>query len=181
MPVIPLPPNAPHQTMGHSYPNSSIPMPPKLSFPTSQQLHCFRHNLVNAKQSKYHKPQIKSNRAMDKEVWSIDSPFLLHIQLPIQNQNLSFPKIINSQYSSKLQSKQKKQLQKGPQTSKQSSKEKTNRNFLSEPSNKNEQQNLFPQQVSNTFYHPQLLSKKLHKFQTLNCKRIPILNLHYIF
>ena len=81
MPVIPLPPNAPHQTMGHSYPNSSIPMPPKLSFPTSQQLHCFRHNPVNAKQSKYHKPQIKSNRAMDKEVWSTDSSFLLHIQL----------------------------------------------------------------------------------------------------
>ena len=27
MQVIPLPPNAPHQTMGHSHPNSRIPMP----------------------------------------------------------------------------------------------------------------------------------------------------------
>ena len=95
--VISLSPNAPHQTMGHSNPNSVILMPPKLSLPTSQQLHhCFRHNPVNAKQSKHHRPQIKSNRALDKEVdyWF---PISFTHTTPIQNQNLLFPKIINSQ------------------------------------------------------------------------------------
>ena len=95
MPVIPLLSNAPHQTMGHNHPNSSIPMPPKLSLPTSQQLHHrFRHNPVNAKQSRHHKPQIKSKRAMDKEVvyWF---PISFTHTTPIQNQNLQFPKIIS--------------------------------------------------------------------------------------
>ena len=72
-------------------------MPPKLSLLTSQQLHhYFQYNPVNAKQSKHHRPQIKSNRAMDKEVvyWYLIS--FTHTT-PIQNQNLLFPKIINSQ------------------------------------------------------------------------------------
>ena len=69
MPVIPLPPNAPHQTMRDNHSNSTIPMPPKISMPTSQQLHHhLRHNLVHAEQGKHHRPQIKSKRAMDKEV-----------------------------------------------------------------------------------------------------------------
>ena len=110
MPVIPLLPNAPHQTMGHSHPNSSIPMPPKLSLPTSQKLHhCFQHNPVSAKQSKHHRPQIKSNRVMDKQVvyWFPISfthtttiqnfPISFTHTTPIQNQNLLFPKIISSQ------------------------------------------------------------------------------------
>ena len=75
---------------GHSHPNSSIPMPPKLSLPASQQLHhCFRHNPMNAKQSKHHRPQIKSKRTMDKEVvyWF---PISFTHSTPIQNQNLPF-------------------------------------------------------------------------------------------
>ena len=97
MPVIPLPPNAPHQTMGHSHLNSRIPMPPKLSLPTSQQFHhCFWHNPMNAKQSKHHRPQIKRNRAMDKEV-VYRFPISFTHTTPIQNLDLSFSKIINSQ------------------------------------------------------------------------------------
>ena len=80
MPVIPLLPNAPHQTMGHSHPNGRIPMPPKLSLPTSQQLHhCFRHNQwipikVNTIDHK--------SKAIEQWMrrWSTDFPFLLHIQ-----------------------------------------------------------------------------------------------------
>ena len=108
MPVIPLLPNAPHQTMGLSHPNGRILMPPKLSLPKSKQLHhCFRHNLVNAKQSKHHRPQIKSNRAMDKELvyWF---PISFTHTTRIQNQNLPFPKIINSQNNPQSCSSNKK-------------------------------------------------------------------------
>ena len=69
MPVIPLPPNAPHQTTRDNHPNSTILMPPRLSFPTIQQLHHHLwHNPVSAKQDKDHRPQIRSTGAMDKEV-----------------------------------------------------------------------------------------------------------------
>ena len=91
---------------GHSHPNSSIPMPPKLSLPASQQLHhCFRHNPMNAKQSKHHRPQIKSRGQWIRR-WSTDSPFLLHIQhqskikifhlhIQHQSQNLAVMKSFN--------------------------------------------------------------------------------------
>ena len=114
MPVIPLLPNAPHQTVRDSHPNSTIPMSPKLSLLASQQLlHHLRHNPMNAKQSKHHRPQIKSKGAMDKEVvyWF---PIPSTHTTPIQNQNLPFPKIINSQNIPKAAVQPKKQLWKGP-------------------------------------------------------------------
>ena len=128
MPVIPLLPNAPHQTMGHSHPNSSIPMPPKLSLPTSQQLHhCFRHNPVSAKQSKHHRPQIKSNRAMDKEVvyWF---PISFAHTTPIQNQNQNIPQSCNPN--------KKSNSRKDLRLPNSLPREKTSRNFLLELGNK---------------------------------------------
>ena len=80
MPVIPLSLNAPHQIMGHSHPNSSIPMPPKLSLPTSHNsttvfgITQWMPNKVNTIDHK------SKARGQWLRRWSIDSPFLLHIQ-----------------------------------------------------------------------------------------------------
>ena len=165
MPIISLLPNAPHQTMGHNHPNSSIPMLPKLSLPTNQQLHhYFQYNLVNAKQSKHHRPQIKSKRKMDKEVvyWF---PISITDTTLIQNQNLSFPKIINSQNipqscSPNKKGNSKKDLRLPNSLPRERLVETFCQNLVIRTNCKTSSHSRFPTHLIGS----QLLSKKLHKF-----------------
>ena len=96
MASISLMPQTPYQAVRNHLPNQNSIMTPRQPHPTRKEIH-YRsgHNPLNPKHAKHHPPQIRSQRAVEKQVIHT-LPIVFTQTTPILEDQATLPQIINS-------------------------------------------------------------------------------------